>query len=146
LSALKKSSNDPRQTHAGGIVYQRAGGKIEYLLVRPKKTLAEWVLPKGHIEPGERSEGAAEREVLEETGVAARIITPLGIVQFEAREKTVRVQYFLMEFISRGSAMEERATRWAAYDKALTLLSHEQNRDLLRLAEEKRRLIAVDSA
>ena len=37
----------------------------------------------------------------------------------------------VMEFISRGSAMEERATRWAAYDKALTLLSHEQNRDLL---------------
>jgi ADP-ribose pyrophosphatase YjhB (NUDIX family) len=127
------------------MVYQRAGAQIQYLLVRPKRALAEWVLPKGHIEPGEASEDAARREVLEETGVKGRLIAPLGIVQFETRGKAVRVQYFLMEFISRGGAMEERETHWATYDNALVLLTHEQNRDILRLAEGKRRLIATDS-
>ena len=127
------------------MVYQRAGGKIEYLLVRPKRALAEWVLPKGHIEPGESSEDAAAREVLEETGVEARMIAPLGIVQFETRGKTVRVQYFLMKAMSLGRAMEEREMRWATYDKALLLLTHESNREILRSAEEKRRLIATDS-
>jgi ADP-ribose pyrophosphatase YjhB (NUDIX family) len=127
------------------MVYQRAGAQIQYLLVRPKRALEEWVLPKGHIEPGEASEDAARREVLEETGVKGRIITPLGIVQFEARGKAMRVQYFLMEFISRGAAMEQRETRWASYDEALVLLSHESNRELLRSAEGKRRLIAADS-
>lgn len=141
---MKKSSTDARPTHAGGMVYQRTGGEIEYLLVRPKRALAEWVLPKGHIEPGESSRDAAGREVLEETGVKARLIAPLGIVEFETRGKTVRVQYFLMEFMSRGNAAEERETRWATYDKALTLLTHEQNREILRSAEEKRRLIGAD--
>jgi len=32
-----------------------------------------WSLPGGHIEPGEKARDAALREVMEETGVAARI-------------------------------------------------------------------------
>ncbi len=36
-----------------------------------------WDLPKGHVEPGESAEQAAEREIEEETGVAARIVRPL---------------------------------------------------------------------
>lgn len=32
-----------------------------------------WSLPGGHIEPGERARDAAQREVLEETGIEARI-------------------------------------------------------------------------
>jgi ADP-ribose pyrophosphatase YjhB (NUDIX family) len=142
---MKRASNDAKPTHAGGMVYQRVGRKIEYLLVRPKRALAEWVLPKGHIEPGESSEEAAGREVLEETGVKARVVAPLGIVQFETRGRTVRVQYFLMKLKSRGAAMEERETCWATCDKALTLLTHEQNREILRSAEKQRRLIAADS-
>jgi len=142
---VKRGTDDTKPTHAGGMVYRRAEGNIAYLLVRPKRALAEWVLPKGHIERAERSEDAATREVLEETGVEARTIAPLGIVQFETRGKTVRVQYFLMEFISRGTAMEERETHWATYDEALILLTHEPNRDILLSAEEKRRLIAANS-
>ena len=141
---MKKASADTKPTHAGGMVYQRVHPNIEYLLVRPKRAPTEWVLPKGHIEPRESSEEAAGREVLEETGVKARMIAPLGMVEFETRGNTVRVEYFLMKLIVRGAAMEERETLWASYEKALTLLTHEQNREILRSAEQQRRLIAGD--
>lgn len=42
----------------------------------------EWCLPKGHIESGETPEQAAVREVAEETGIAADIIQPLGIIDY----------------------------------------------------------------
>ena len=52
-------------SHAGGVVARTEGGKREYLLVEARRRRGEWVLPKGHIEPGETPEAAAVREVQE---------------------------------------------------------------------------------
>lgn len=45
------------------------------LLVHHNAT-GKWVFPGGHVDPGEAPHEAALREVLEETGVRARIIAP----------------------------------------------------------------------
>ncbi|MBI3945397.1 MAG: NUDIX domain-containing protein [Armatimonadetes bacterium] len=58
---------------AGGVLVR--GGEV--LLLR-KREPPEVRLPKGHIEPGEDAEAAALREVREETGYPARILTDLG--------------------------------------------------------------------
>lgn len=50
---------------AGAII--SLGGMI--VLVRPKDGSDKWLLPKGHIEPGEDAVGAAIREAAEEAGV-----------------------------------------------------------------------------
>ena len=121
------------------MVYRLANEKVEYLLVRPKRGQDEWVLPKGHIEPGEESEQTAIREVEEETGVVARIIAPLQVTEFEINGHLVRVKFFLMQFVAQRSSSERRATKWAATRTALALLTHQQNRELLRSAEQKRR-------
>lgn len=54
----------------------------EVLLIRrgTPPRLGEWSLPGGRIEPGERAVDAALRELVEETGVEARILGLLDVV------------------------------------------------------------------
>ncbi len=53
-------------------------------------------LPKWHIDPGENSEQAALREVLEETGLKCQIVWDLGTTEYLNFEGIVQVQYFAM--------------------------------------------------
>ena len=56
---------------AGGVVVDARGA---WLMIHRN---GRWDLPKGHVEPGESLEACAEREIAEETGVAARVVRPL---------------------------------------------------------------------
>ena len=53
-------------------------------------------LPKGHIDPGENSQQAALREVLEETGLECQIVWDLWTTEYLNFEWIVQVQYFAM--------------------------------------------------
>ncbi len=53
-------------------------------------------LPKWHIDPGENSEQAALREVLEETGLECQIVWDLWTTEYLNPEWIVQVQYFAM--------------------------------------------------
>jgi len=53
-------------------------------------------LPKWHIDPGENSEEAALREVLEETWLECQIVGDLGTIEYLNFEWIVQVQYFAM--------------------------------------------------
>ena len=100
-------------THAGGIVLRGPRGRREVLLVRPLADPgAPWVLPKGHIEPGEDVEAAALREVREETGVEAREPRWAGRVRFEVGGEDVRCGFFAMECAAEGAAEEPRERAW----------------------------------
>jgi 8-oxo-dGTP pyrophosphatase MutT (NUDIX family) len=133
------ASSKTRATHAGGVVCKADGRAIKYLLVRPKRAPDEWVFPKGHIEKGESIEQTAVREVEEETGVIAQAVAPLGMIEFKVNGKSVRAQFLLMQFVSQQASSEEREIKWAQFERALRLLTHAQNRSLLRSAERKRR-------
>ena len=52
---------------AGGVALDREGALRVLLVHRPKYN--DWSFPKGKLDPGETVEGAALREVKEETGV-----------------------------------------------------------------------------
>lgn len=72
---------------ADGLTPQPAAGTVcikgsQVLLIRrgtPPMT-GEWSLPGGRIEPGERAEDAALRELKEETGVEAKIAGLIDVV------------------------------------------------------------------
>ncbi len=56
---------------AGGVVVDASG---RALMIHRN---GRWDLPKGHLEQDESIERCAEREIEEETGVAARVVAPL---------------------------------------------------------------------
>ena len=66
----------PRKQAAGLLLFRRAVGSLEVLLVHPggplwaRKDDGAWSIPKGEVEPDEDALAAARREVEEETGAS----------------------------------------------------------------------------
>ena len=136
-------------THAGGVVFRGDGDTIEYLLVQAKNVAREWVLPKGHVKPGESAEQAARREVREETGVDAGVLDVLETVQFDARGEPVKARFFLMKALDLGAPREGRARKWLRFDDAIEQASFKESRSLLveaRLLVQKQRTRPDDPA
>lgn len=118
--------DDPKApTHAGGVVWRRLSGGLQFLLVRPVQLATqdlapeegEWVLPKGHIERGESTEEAALREVLEEAGAVAGLEGLAGTLEYEAGGEQVRCVYYSMELRGQRESEERRGVRWATLDE-----------------------------
>jgi len=123
---------------AGGVVFRRVYNLVEYLLVQAKNAPQEWVLPKGHIKPGELMPNTAVREVHEETGVWARVRSELGPISFQREGKATNVQFFLMEVVEEDKPSEKRNHEWLTLDEARHKATHKETRDLVNLAEQKR--------
>ena len=121
-------------THAGGVVRAQRDDGPAFLLVRASRPPYEWVLPKGHIEVGETPEQAARREVLEEAGVDADVVSRLGDAAFDVDGEQVQVRYFLMRFRQQGTARERREIRWCSLADAERLLAFESAREMVRQA------------
>jgi 8-oxo-dGTP pyrophosphatase MutT (NUDIX family) len=133
-------------SHAGGVVVRRDGGTVRYLVVSAKRDRTAWVLPKGHIEPGETVEEAARREVLEEAGVRAVVHEAFDVVEYPTRKGLVRARFFLMEAERDGLPHEDRRVRWLSYDEVREALGFEEARWLLSQAElAVRELDAADA-
>jgi 8-oxo-dGTP diphosphatase len=127
-----------RETSAGGVVFR--DGTVLIL-----QTLHdEWVLPKGKIEAGESGAETAIREVLEETGIYAEALEPLGVTQYQFRAHSgVRinkvVHWLLMEYRS-GTIQVEKIFQdghFVAPAQALRLLSHSNDREIVEEAIER---------
>src|SRR6266849_2126429 len=90
-----------RQEHSSGgaVVSFRDGTPYVALIATRNRT--RWGLPKGAVAAGETSEQAALREVLEETGLEARIVKPLDTIEyfFRAGDTLIRkrVDFYLMQ-------------------------------------------------
>jgi len=84
-------------TSAGGVVLRKDDGRLLVALIT-ELDHPHYVLPKGHVEPGESLEAAARREVGEEAGLhKLRLIRPLGSRQRQNYERTKwkTIHYFL---------------------------------------------------
>ena len=157
-SALRKESVPVGPSHGGGVVFRQRNNRVEYLLVEAKKVAGEWVLPKGHVEPGEKITETAVREVREETGVWARVKAPLKQETFLVDGKTIIVEFFLMEavegrldrFVSnleyrrsrlfrRWIEYERRERIWRELKQAINEAKYDETQSLLELADKNRR-------
>jgi ADP-ribose pyrophosphatase YjhB (NUDIX family) len=128
------TSNLTRSTHAGGVVYRLRDTTPELLLVTARLDRSVWVLPKGHIEPGESPEQTAVREVFEEAGVTTRIVEFLTTSRQVVRGISQRIEYYLLEEIAQETAGEGRRITWLAGDEAIRRVTYEEQRAVLTQA------------
>lgn len=136
-----------REISAGGLVWRRNGNDgIEVVLVKPAGR-ETWVMPKGHLKPGETLEQAAVRECLEETGLSARIDDTLGEVSYYFSEReggkpvTIfkRVHFFLMRFKSGDTADHDdeiSEVSWLPINEALARATFAKERELIGKARQ----------
>jgi 8-oxo-dGTP pyrophosphatase MutT (NUDIX family) len=122
----------------GAVIYYKAGGKIEYLLIKNRRS-AHWGFPKGHIEDGETPEETARREIKEETGLDIDFVGDF-VCQSEYTiqgkvEKSVTI--FLARASRRHVILQEEEiefSNWLPFEKAVRSLRFENDREILRKA------------
>jgi predicted NUDIX family NTP pyrophosphohydrolase len=125
---------------AGTLLYRRAADGVELLLVHASGNYnrhAPWSIPKGLPDEREDLEAAARRETLEETGVAAAELVPLGSVQYVKSRK--RIHAFAGEVPRDVSphcaSWEVDRAQFVSLEQARTLL-HPDQRPLLDRLEK----------
>jgi len=124
---------------AAGIVALRgASASLQVLMVhRPKYD--DWVLPKGHVEPGESLLETAFREFHEETGYQATITAKIATVDYLVKDTIKRVHWFLGEvpFDAPDEVLnpaEVAAVEWVGIDDAMAKLTYTNEREVLQKA------------
>ena len=142
-----------REFSAGGVLVRRLQGRWVVAAIRPGgKPAGVWALPKGRIDPGERGEATALREVAEETGTHGHSLGKLGDVRYwfnwEGERIFKVVSFFLVRYtggrlgdIPPAFRHEVAEARWLPLEDAPRLLAYGGERDmarkaLARLAEE----------
>ncbi len=121
---------------AGGVVFH----KDTILLL--KKRNGDWVLPKGHIEPGECVEDAALREVREEAGILAEVLEYLGEINYKFKNRRIHgevinknVKWFIMKSKSTyGKPQKEEGFVKVSFfkmEKAKRLAKHQDERRMI---------------
>jgi 8-oxo-dGTP pyrophosphatase MutT (NUDIX family) len=150
-----------REISAGGVVVRLAGGGWEMAVIEPqtagssvrpaRKSSKKVVLalPKGLVDPGEKPEQAALREVHEETGVVATVIAKLGDIKYvyqrswgDQQRVFKIVSFFLLRYASgeiddltREMRTEVKRALWIPLDEAPRKLAYRGERDVVRRAQ-----------
>lgn len=153
-----------REFSAGGVVLRKMRGRwflavIEPHMTRPKKPAKKTAkghnaapdvvaLPKGAIDAGEKPDQTALREVHEETGIHADLITKLADIKYvyvrnwgdQARVFKI-VSFYLLIYrsgklgnISPEMRVEVQRAFWIPLDEAATTLSYKGEREVAEKA------------
>jgi len=151
-----------REISAGGVVVRRAGEGWEMAVIEPqteapsarpaRKTSRKVVLalPKGLVDPGEKPEQTALREVGEETGLIATPINKLADIKYvyvrswgDQQRVFKIVSFFLLRYrsgeiddVSREMRVEVRRALWIPLEEAPRKLAYRGERDVVRRAQQ----------
>jgi 8-oxo-dGTP pyrophosphatase MutT (NUDIX family) len=120
-------SRDQRGAHftASALVVDERGERTA--LVHHRK-LGIWVQPGGHLDPGERIEDAALREVREETGLDGRLERLIHLDVHEIPERPdfpahlhLDVRFLVVADGELAVSEESHEVRWCTFDEAVQL-------------------------
>ena len=129
---------------AGAVAFRKTEVGLRFALMR--SDFGTWVFPKGGIEPRESEVAAARREAGEEVGlVRLRLLGPLGSTAHRFQRGSRHFRKTIHWFLFRAPAGAELRpderhgaldAGWFSFRDALKLLSHPDQRRLLRKAEK----------
>ena len=139
-----------REFSAGGVLVKVVRGRPMLAAIRPRgKQAGLWALPKGKIDPGERPEQTAVREVREETGVEGTLVEKLGDVKYtytrRGGERVFKIVSFYLLRAGRGRIgqieeamrIEVDEARWLPLDEAPRLLAYGGEREMAAKARDR---------
>jgi len=126
------------EVSAGGVVVRGE----EVVVIVPTRRASDGTrvlaLPKGHIDPGETTLQAAEREVREETGIVAEPVCELGESRYWYRRdgQTIpkSVCFYLFSYVEGDLADhddEVEEARWISLAEAQRELTHAAEREMV---------------
>lgn len=152
-----------REISSGGVVMRRTSEGWSLAVIEPqregfvisaskKKTAQKLLLalPKGLVDPGEKPEQTALREVREETGISATVVSKLADIKYvyvrtwgDQQRVFKIVSFYLLRYvsgeideISSEMRIEVKRAMWMPLDEAARKLSYKGERDMVRLAQE----------
>lgn len=131
------------EVSAGGVVY-RVDKDGVVVLVSKHSGYHKWVLPKGLVEKGESLEETAVREVEEETGIKAKIVSKIGepeeyVYTLNGERIFKKVYYFLMEYQSgshESHDFEMEEVKWVPMAEAIELMGYQGAKRVLDQAKQ----------
>ena len=137
------------ETSAGGLVVDPDHHRAVLIGRLDRGGSLLWSLPKGHVEDGETYPETAVREVKEETGISARVLQPLGEIDYwfiaDGRRVHKTVHHFLLEAIG-GELCDEddevTEVAWVPLGGLEGTLAYGDERKLVGKARE---LLATDA-
>ncbi|HVO60782.1 MAG TPA: NUDIX domain-containing protein [Terriglobales bacterium] len=152
-----------REVSAGGVVVRRVDGVWNIAAIEPQREPASGAadakkksastllaLPKGLVDPGEKAAETAVREVREETGVTAKLVTKLRDIKYfyvrswGDRQRVFKiVSFYLLEYasgniddISPDMRIEVQRAVWVPLDQAPKRLTYRSEREVVKLAQD----------
>lgn len=138
----------PIEKSAGAVIFRKEKDTIKYLLLHypygARRPYPYWDFPKGHIEKGEKPQGAARRETEEETG-----LTDIRFIEgfkewikyfFKVKGKNIFkiATFFLAETKTKEVKIshEHIGYKWLSYEKALEQITFENAKEILKKAND----------
>lgn len=156
-----------REFSAGGVVLRKMSGEWHIAVIEPQKEGAEkptpaapgrrrpprkvvLALPKGLVDEGEKPDQTALREVREETGVTASLISKLADIKYVyvrswgKRERVFKVvSFYLLRYqsgriddVSSEMRIEVQRALWLPLEEAPGKLAYGGERQVVRKAQE----------
>ena len=152
-----------REFSAGGVLVRHTPEGWELAVIEPQREASivgesdkkrhkqVLALPKGLIDPGEKPDQTAVREVREETGLTGSILAKLGDIKYmyvrvwgDNQRVFKIVSFYLLQYesgtiddVSPAMRIEVKQAQWIPLEGAERRLAYRGERDVIRLARQR---------